>query len=170
MSQRDRPSDGAILERAFSLVNEAMFTVALQVRRLDSTEPEDKEFALRWWVDLQFLIVALRRMERAASLAAKVSAVAEDVGQALRIFRRAIPGLRVMRNVGEHIDAYGVDDPKRHHPEIKRRMLQVGRWDGRTFTWLADASGREVNLDVIDARTAAEQLFEAVRVAQKRPR
>src|SRR5579859_2833960 len=55
------PSDAAILERAKSLSNEACFTVSLQHRRLRTTEPEDQVFVFRWWADLQFLIVALRR-------------------------------------------------------------------------------------------------------------
>src|SRR6185503_12268591 len=49
-----RPSDAAILERASSLASEAMWTFAMQIRRLRSKEPEDKEFSLRWWADLQF--------------------------------------------------------------------------------------------------------------------
>ena len=70
-----RPSDAAILERARSLATEAISTVALQRRRPRSTEPEDGVFVFRWWADLQFLIVALRRLRRAAQLAARTPAL-----------------------------------------------------------------------------------------------
>ncbi len=53
----DRP-EAAVSERSLSLMNEAMFTVDLQVRRARGREPEDDAFVMRWWADLQFLIVA----------------------------------------------------------------------------------------------------------------
>jgi hypothetical protein len=49
-----------------------MFTVALQRRRTRSNEPEDEGFVMRWWADLHFFIVALRRLRRAAELASRV--------------------------------------------------------------------------------------------------
>ena len=57
------PLSGAVIpERAKSFCNEACFTIALQHRRLKTTEPEDGVFVFRWHADLQFLIVALRRL------------------------------------------------------------------------------------------------------------
>ncbi|MEX2210674.1 MAG: hypothetical protein WD689_02785 [Gaiellaceae bacterium] len=162
-TKKTPPSAAAILERAFSLTNEAMFTVALQIRRLGSEEPEDKDFVMRWWADLQFLIVALRRLRRAAELAARVDDPSASVRKAIALFDAELPALRVMRNVGEHIDEYAVDHPRRHHEEIDRRQLQVGSWDGRVYRWLQDQSGEQLELDADRAKTAAEQLFEEVR-------
>jgi hypothetical protein len=48
MALVDSPSEEAILERARSLVNREVSTVALQCRRLRSTELEDEEFLFRW--------------------------------------------------------------------------------------------------------------------------
>ncbi len=67
-------SEADILERARSLCSEGCFAVALQHRRLRSKEPEDEVFILRWWTDLQFLIVSLRRLRRSALTAAHVRA------------------------------------------------------------------------------------------------
>jgi hypothetical protein len=153
----DVPSDGAILERAFSLANEAMFTVALQRGRVRGTEPEDESFVFRWWADLQFLIVALRRLRRAAELARRVPAAAGDVAAALKAFDVALPMLPMMRNVGEHIDDYALDRGRDKH--VSRQALQVGAWDGRTYSWL----GESLNVDV--AHAAAEGLWSAVRAA-----
>jgi hypothetical protein len=49
------PSEAPILERARSLCNEAVWTVALQRTRLRSSEPEDAEFVFRKWADFRFL-------------------------------------------------------------------------------------------------------------------
>jgi hypothetical protein len=149
------PSDAAILERAKSLCNEACFTIALQHRRLQTTEPEDEVFVMRWWADVQFLIVALRRLRRSAELAARVPSISGDLRAAIRKFDNALPTVAKMRNVGEHIDNYGVDAPKRHHPDIDRRQLQVGTWDGTVFRWL----GSELDID------DAMQAFGAVKQA-----
>jgi hypothetical protein len=130
--QNDPPSDAAVAERAYSLCNEAVFTIALQCRRIRSVEPEDDTFVFRWWADLQFLIVALRRLRRSAQILSKHA----PIQNALRHFDLALPGLDRMRNVGEHIDAYAIDNPKCHHGEITRRALQVGHWDGTVFKWL----------------------------------
>jgi hypothetical protein len=143
------------LERAKSLCNHGCWTVALQVRRLRSEEPEDVKFIFRFWADLQFLIVALRRLRRAATIAAFEPTVAAAIAD----FDRSLPGLATMRNVGEHVDAYATDDPKRHHLMVTRGKLQVGSFDGTTFDWL----DQNLNIDV--AKTAAERLFCAVRDA-----
>lgn len=59
--------DAAALERAKSLANWACYTIALQRRRLQSGEPEDETFIFRWWADLEFLVVTLRRLRRATA-------------------------------------------------------------------------------------------------------
>lgn len=63
----------ATAEDAFKLVNDAMWTVKLQLRRVRSSEPEDAEFAFRVMADTQFRLVALRRLQRAAELLIKAS-------------------------------------------------------------------------------------------------
>jgi hypothetical protein len=149
------------MERARSLANEAMFTVALQRRRIRSKEPEDAAFVMRWWADLQFFVVALRRLRRAAELASRVERAKDSLSAALRAFDDALPQLTVMRNVGEHIDDYAVDSPKRRHKGVSRQGLQVGTWDGTTYEWL----GESLNVDV--AHDAAHTLFVAVTSAAK---
>lgn len=153
----DPPSDAAVSERAKSLCNEALFTIALQCRRIRSIEPEDNVFVMRPWADLQFLIVALRRLRRSAQILRKHTLVA----QAIRDFDSALPGINKMRNVGEHIDDYAVDNLRRHHPEITRKDLQTGSWDETVFKWL----GYELNMDT--ALNASEKLFEAVKACAR---
>ena len=154
-------SDAVIMERALSFANEAIFTVALQRRRVQSNEPEDETFIMRWWADLQFFIVALRRLRRAAELARRVTVTKDSLDLAIRNFDSTLPQLNLMRNVGEHIDDYAVDSPKRRHKDIHRQALQVGTWDGTTYEWL----GESLNVDA--AYEAAYTLFAAISAAAK---
>lgn len=154
-----RPSDGAILERSKSLCNQACWTISLQRRRLDSVEPEDEDFLFRPWADFQFLIVALRRLRRAAELGRQVALVRRHVTAAIRDFDRALPYLAKMRNVGEHVDDYASDRPNRKHADVDRKQLQVGARHGALFEWLGHT------VDIFAAEDAAGRLFGAVRTA-----
>ena len=160
-SQVPPPSESSQLERTISLASEACYMVALQRLRLRSAAPEDEKFLFRWWADLQFLIVALRRLRLSAQLAAGVPLAKESLKQAISHFDAALPGLNEMRNVGEHIVEYSVDSPKRHHAHICRQQLQNGGWDGTVFSWL----GHELNID--SALNAAESLFSSIKAASK---
>lgn len=153
------PSERVILERAQSLANEAVFTVELQRRRLRSIEPEDDRFAMRWWADAQLLIVTLRRLRRVAELASRGPQARGPMRSALRTFDACLPALRTMRDVCEHIDAYAID--RGHRSDITRGMLQVGQWDGTSFSWLG------ASLDVDVAMRAAVELLQAIRGCSK---
>jgi hypothetical protein len=134
-----------------------MFTIALQHRRLLTPEPEDKVFIFRWHADLQFFIVALRRLRRAVELGAEVRSVSDDLRAALVAFDGRLPGLAKMRNVGEHINDYMLGDGR--VADVQRGHLQLSRWEGAVFSWLG------VDLDADAALAAAETLFEAVKQA-----
>lgn len=153
-----KPSDAATYERARQLANVALWTIDIQRRRLNSTEPEDKDFPLRSWSDFQFLIVALIRLRRAAELAAKVPSIESSMRIALRNFDSVLPHLKTMRDVAEHIDDYGIDVGK--NKNISRKSLEVSSWDNRNWSWL----GFETDIDA--ALLAGVQLFEALKECQ----
>lgn len=96
-------------ERARRLGNLALWTVDLQRRRINSDVPEDNKFILRRWSDFDFLVVALIRLRRAAQLAAKVPQIRAKMDAALKKFDVALPHLKKMRDVAEHIDDYALD-------------------------------------------------------------
>jgi hypothetical protein len=161
----DITSDGAILERAKSYGNVAIFTIKLQHRRLQTEEPEDKVFVLRYTMDFEFLVVALYRLLRAAQLASRVPLVNKHMETAIKEFKDTLPFLGEIRNVAEHFDEYALDGSRiavgkkdrRQHKNISRRQLQVSEWDGKNYIWL----GHEVNINV--AFTAGEKLFLAIK-------
>ena len=144
-------SDEAILERSFSYCNEAIKTILLQCRRLQTTEPEDSEFVFRKWTDLRFLILSFDRLEKSLKIARNISSIAAEIDDALERFHHSIPFLKKFRNVGEHIDYYSLD--KGWIKSIDRKQLQVGTWDGVVFSWLDE------QLDVVDAKNASIELF-----------
>lgn len=150
-----KPTDAATYERARRLANLAVWTVDLQCRRLNSTEPEDEKFPLRQWSDLHFLIVALTRVRRAAVLASKVPAIRQKMVEGLKGFDTALPHLKTMRDVAEHVDEYATDDGRKK--AISRKDLEVSLCDGETWTWL----GFELN--PTGALEASAGLFEVIR-------
>lgn len=147
----------AALARAYSFSNEAMYMVAIQCRRIRSSEPEDRHFVLRWWADLQFLIVALWRLRSAGVLARQSGPDGASFERAIDSFDSALPHLRRMRNVGEHAGDYAMENGRDR--TVRRGQLQAGSFDGTTFSWL----GVELNIDL--ALDAAERLHRAVKDA-----
>lgn len=137
--------------RALRIASHLMFAMDLQLRRLQTAEPEDSTFVFRWQADLQFLIYCLRRIRTAAMIARHDAAVMS----AIRLFDRAMPFLTDMRDVLEHIDDYAVGAGRKK--DIAVAQLQVATWDGTTYNWL------DRKLTVIDARASAVELFAALR-------
>ncbi|MCC7363543.1 MAG: hypothetical protein IT303_04155 [Dehalococcoidia bacterium] len=166
MTSQDLPSDGATLERAWLMATEAMYAVALQRRRMSTTEPEDSEFVMRWWWDCQCLVSALWHLRMSAELAASVT---PSLSRSVTDFDSAIPDLRTLRNVQEHLDEYAVENGR--NPRIHRSMLHSGSFDGTTW-WFGrpgsaetDTQAPGIGLNLDRALAAAEGLYGQVLVA-----
>jgi hypothetical protein len=152
------PSALATYERARRLANQAVWTVSLQRRRLLSHEPDDHEFMFRKLVDFHFLTFALFRLRRTAVLAGKIPAIADAMRSSLQKFDAAIPHLKEMRDVTEHIDDYSLD--RGLNKNVTRRSLEVGVYGDTVFQWI----GHELNAD--EALRAAQSLFKEMQTAQ----
>jgi hypothetical protein len=141
-----------------------MHTVTLQVRRLRSGEPEDATFLFRKWSDFDFLVVALTRLRRSAQLACKLPQARASLEPALQEFDARLPGLRLVRNVAEHIDEYAIDQG--HSKSVERFALEVSSLSARgpTLRWL----GSRVNANT--ALRVAERLFAAMQSAKNAAR
>ena len=153
----DHISDEAILERSFSFCNEAMHTISLQIRRLQTTEPEDSKFLHRQWADLRFLVLSLDRLYKAAGIASNIQKISNDVEKAREEFQKTMPFLKKIRDVGEHFDSYSMDNGYRKN--ISRKELQVGTWnsEGTYFEYLGE------EIDTIKCKEAAIDLFKTMR-------
>ena len=144
-----------ILERGFRLMNEHMHALALQRRRVSSTEPEDRVFLFRTWSDLRFLIIALNWLRRDAKIVA-TAAGDPEFEIAIAEFEKGVP-FKILRDVGEHMDDYAIDSKKRRVKSISPNALECGTWDGTTFSWL----GESLNVDT--ALEAAKRLLASAR-------
>ena len=154
-----KPEPEATFERARRLANLSMWTVSLQCRRLRTHEPEDNDFVFRRLADFDFLVVALTRLRRAAVIAAKVQETKQIVSDAVKLFDLALPGLKKIRDVAEHIDEYAVDSGRDR--SVMRQELEVSllTQDGMTLNWL----GSSINAD--KALNASQALFAAIQFA-----
>lgn len=116
-------------------------------------------FVFRRWSDFDFLIVTLTRLRRAAKLAATVPEIKAMLLIALNEFDLALPNLKKLRDVAEHIDDYALDNGRER--SISRKALEVSfiSLDGPTLEWL----GHQLNAQ--DALHAAQKLFQAIQDA-----
>jgi len=139
----------------------SMWSIHLQYRRLQSAEPEDASFVLRKWADFDFLIVCLTRLRRAARLAAALPELRSLLAVAVAAFDAAVPDLKRMRDVAEHIDDYAADRGK--NSAVLRQALEVSSLsdDGPTLRWLG------VRLNATEALMASQALFEVIKNASR---
>lgn len=142
--QESPPSDLMILDRALTFGLEGLQAADVQLKRARKEAPDEPGGAFLWWIDLQFFIVALRRLRRGAELALRVPHQRSAVQEAIKAFDQAVPNLLLLRNVGEHIDDYAVGEG--FDSTIRWRSLQVGGWDGETLEWLGTKLNAETAL------------------------
>ena len=156
-----KPTATAIYERARRLANIAVRSVQLQCRRLQSPEPEDATFVFRKWADFDFLIVALTRLRCAAQLAAGVPQFQSSLVAAVEQFDRALPGLKGIRDVAEHIDEYALDQGRKK--SVARQSLEVSTMEeeGPTLHWLG------TSLNALEALQGSQILFTAIKQASR---
>lgn len=137
-------------ENGRMLASRAMWTIELQILRLNSERLEVKDFVMQPLVDFHFLLIALGRLEKAAQLVNSVV----DISVGLNHFKQELPWLRKLRNVLEHIDEYqqGIG----RNSSIKTSELHVFGGGKDNMHWL----GEEVEYKKV--LSASNNLFEAI--------
>jgi hypothetical protein len=100
-------------------------------------------------------------LRRAAKLAASIPETQSSVGTALKEFDAALPHLKRMRDIAEHIDEYAVDQGRQR--SVVRQSLEVSSMSdhGSTLEWLG---GR---LNSHEALQASQRLFEVIKEASR---
>ncbi|QZA17148.1 hypothetical protein K3U93_21530 [Mycobacterium malmoense] len=163
-----KPSASALLARSARLANDAAVAIDIQIERIHdefhSRDPDVISLISTALIDIEFLISSLWKMRLAGKLAQ--SAMGRS-WTALGEFDAAIPHLKLMRDVMQHIDEYGQDGDGRRHlsprtgRRIGRRLLhsQMGFGDN-SFNWLGGT------LDFDQARNASLLLLSAIRAAR----
>ncbi len=126
--------ENSVYERALRLGSFAMWTLNLQLRRLRTTEPEDKEFIKRHLADFQFFLLALTKLRNAGKLLSKIKSLESVIAPSANAFDKELPFLTSMRNVDQHFDEYALN--KGHNKKIDNTMLEVIWIDDETWHWL----------------------------------
>jgi hypothetical protein len=96
--------DLAVFEDARMLANRAVWSIKLQIQRLNLGHTEIEGFVMQPFVDFHYLLIAIGRMEKAAKLASHVM----DMSKELERFKSRLPWLPKLRNAMEHIDDYQI--------------------------------------------------------------
>ena len=141
----------AIFEDAKNMANIAVWGVELQIKRLQSQKNEISDFVMQPVVDFHFLIVALTRLRQSASLVSKIS----DISTAINTFDSAIPDLRTVRNILEHIDEYRIG--KGNNKSVPKDSFQTILFGKKSIKWV----NYEINLE--SAMKASSDLFTVIK-------
>ncbi|KRQ31312.1 hypothetical protein [Mycobacteroides abscessus] len=152
------PTKLAVLQRAARLANDAAMAIKMQFDRIDggpmAGDPDGFWKAL---IDVDFLIAALWRLHLAGRLA---QSALGGRWVPLEEFNAALPDLKLMRDVTQHIHEYGTDFDRRHNPNVGRRALEVKSLGKEAFNWLGGT------LDFNKAAEASSALLSAIRAAR----
>jgi hypothetical protein len=160
-----KPTPSAILRRADMVANDAALAIDMQLARIrDGFRSKDPDTVWNVFIDIEFLISSLWKMRLAGKLALSVTGRSWT---ALRDFDVAVPNLKLMRDVMQHLDEYGRDGGTRRHFNPRTGQL-IGRrylhsqisFSDKSFNWLGGA------LDFDQAHNASLQLLSAIRKAR----
>jgi hypothetical protein len=97
-------------------------------------------------IDLHFLIVALVRLGRAVIRAVDETGLRLAMASKLEAFTTATPGLRQMRDVGEHADEYNLSKGRRSdvpRAQVQSWSLSTNTAGGLVWRWI----GQELDVD-----------------------
>jgi hypothetical protein len=141
----------AVYEDARSESNLAVWAIHLQIQRLRSEKNEIEGFVLQPVVDFHFLVTALTRLRKMADLVLKHS----DISEAIKQFDNALPDLRKIRNVLEHIDKYRLGEGRNKKVSINGlRTIMLGP---DKIQWL------DYEIKIEQAAKVSDLLFQSIK-------
>lgn len=136
------PNQAVICHRCFSLANELVWTIELQVERIQDQVLRERELSRSSWADFHFLISAMDRLERVVGVIL-TSIDAPSLENAHLRFKAKFPDLRAKRNIWQHVDDYlqGKGKDRSVNPD----SLFTGIFSAKTFNWV----GQDVPIDAV---------------------
>ncbi|ESZ99708.1 hypothetical protein ThrDRAFT_02702 [Frankia casuarinae] len=163
-----QPTEIEVLNRAVRLASNSLYVIDIQIRRIAGDEPEDEDYLFRVWADIDFLIITLWKIRTVTLAAARRLPSDLALTDAIAEFDRSVPHLKLMRDVGQHLEDYMINAASRRHRrpgteyKISRRQLEVAAWSQNDFRWL------DAVLDFTDSRKAASVLYSRLRAARSK--
>jgi hypothetical protein len=158
-TKEPRRTEREIVLRAFTFFQDASNGAGLQMERIQDNRTDDAKTLSHLWFDWQTLMTHLRRMRKAALLIGKAKVANSQVQKAVAAFDKALPNLKIYRDVFEHMESYVFEDDNRHYKDIGLGGLQVGTFSNDTFSWAIDDT--EVSLK--EAAIASSELYHDIK-------
>lgn len=145
-------------------VVEWSYALAMQVDRISKSY--DALGGLESKIDMQFFVLALRNLLRAASLvyATAPEPAKPKITSAVEKFEREVPGLITMRDWLEHFDEYqqGTGRMQRKLADPQPPVIWVERRVGGFAMSIRIAGLEALDIDLMPARDAADRLMAAL--------
>ena len=158
----------AVYKDARILANIYVHAVAMQISRVRQEVSDSDLFIMRQFVDLEFLLVTLVRLKRAACAIREVPVAREAMQQVIKEYDRRLPALKNLRDITEHYDDYLLEQgriSKADRSGLLARTIRSGLLTKIMSPESIDWMGYSMNLNEIMA--AAEALFQEIKAIEK---
>ncbi len=158
----------AVYEDARILANFYVHAVAMQISRVRQEVSASDQFAMRPFVDFEFLLVTLVRLKRAACAIRKIPCAREAMQQAIKEYDKRLPALKNLRDITEHYDAYLLKKGQISRADREGLLAKTIREGLLTKTMSpesVDWMGYRMNLS--ESMAAAETLFQKIKAVEK---
>ena len=153
----------AACDDALIVANNFVFSVAMQISRIREKRADVEPFVMRRFVDLEFLVVALTRLRRAANVINLFPYTETKLSQAMEKYDKRLSGLKQLRNITEHYDDYLLKKCRNKKIDLKAirsgYMTKCISYD--SVEWM------DFRLDLDECLAAAEELEISMKAARK---
>ena len=153
----------AACDDALIVANYFVFAVELQISRVREERVDVEPFVMRPFVDLEFLLVALTRLRRAANVINLFPYTETKLSQAIEKFDKRLSGLKQLRNITEHYDEYLLKIDRGKNIDLKTirsgYMTKCMSYD--SVEWM------DFRLDLDECLAAAKELYISMKSARK---
>ena len=139
------------------------FAVVMQISRVREERADVEPFVMRSFVDLEFLLVALTRLRRAANVINSFPYTETKLSQAMEKYDRRLSGLKQLRNITEHYDDYLLkkDRGKIINLKLIRSGYMTKCMSYDCVEWM------DFKLDLDECQAASEELYTSMKAARK---
>lgn len=153
--------DFILFEKAIRLATTILFSIELQYERMQTNGSKDISIASQIkWIDFQFFIIALNRLEKVACLLKSIHIIKSKIKLAIKEFNKSIPDLKTIRNIIEHLEEYakGSGNLNKNGEEeiISRHGIENHSILGSKWSWL------EYKIDIDISFEASKKLYSTI--------
>lgn len=149
-------STDVAIQKAVSFATAELGAMRLQSKRLQAATAGTDDVSSQSWSDAQFFLVALTRFKHSVQVATSFDGFipSSELFEAQRELDASAPELKLMRDVGEHLEDYAAGSGRKD--EARDDEIHTAVVTAHSFNWI----GREVKFRA--AISAAEKVIQAL--------